>query len=84
MCEEMAAFGTYKIALCTLLLALTLIQISSADADKPTKKPKKKKPPVAEFDIKKTRFWGPGLSPDEIVLPVRYFYIELLKHDGQP
>lgn len=80
----MAAFGTYKIAVCALLLALTVIQISSADADRSTKKPKKKKAPVVEFDIKNTRLWGPGLYPDEIVLPVRYFYIELLKHDGEP
>jgi len=27
--------------------------------------------------------WGPGLLPHEIVLPARYFFIQLVDRDGQ-
>lgn len=27
-------------------------------------------------DPKKCKVWGPGLNPDKIVLPARYFFVE--------
>lgn len=32
--------------------------------------------------MRKTRVWGPGLRPDVIVLPVRYFFIEAIDEYG--
>lgn len=44
-----------------------------------------KKPMIRHsFDLKKTKVWGPGLHPDKIVLPARYFYIEAAQFDGKP
>lgn len=31
---------------------------------------------IRSVDVLKTKVWGPGLQPDKIVLPVRYFYIQ--------
>ncbi len=31
----------------------------------------------------KTQIWGPGLLPYEIVLPARYFYIQLVGANGE-
>lgn len=79
----MAAFGKYQKALFLLLVVLALINVVGADTGEKSKN-KKKKRRFDEFDIKNTKLWGPGLKPDEIVLPVRYFYIELFKFDGKP
>ncbi|KAK8746945.1 hypothetical protein OTU49_016907, partial [Cherax quadricarinatus] len=35
-----------------------------------------------EVDLKKTKVYGPGLQPDQIVYPVRYFFIELYDIEG--
>lgn len=44
-----------------------------------------KKPMLRDsFDLKKTKVWGPGLQPDKIVLPARYFFIEAAQFDGKP
>jgi len=32
-------------------------------------------------DLKKTLIWGPGLNP-KIVLPVRYFYLQVVDKNG--
>lgn len=34
-------------------------------------------------DPKKTLVYGPGLKPSQIVLPVRYFFIQAVDHDGK-
>ncbi|XP_055305678.1 protein O-glucosyltransferase 2-like isoform X2 [Sitodiplosis mosellana] len=31
---------------------------------------------IRSVDVFKTKVWGPGLNPEKIVLPVRYFYIQ--------
>lgn len=33
-------------------------------------------------DVKKTLVWGPGLKPDSIVLPARYFFIHAVDESG--
>lgn len=35
------------------------------------------------IDAKKTLIWGPGLSPAEIVLPARYFYVHFVNRAGE-
>lgn len=35
------------------------------------------------LDVQKTKIWGPGLKPDTIVLPVRYFFIEAFDRQGK-
>lgn len=35
---------------------------------------------IKSVDVRRTQVWGPGLRPDTIVLPVRYFFIQA--HDG--
>ena len=39
---------------------------------------------VRSVDVEKTKIWGPGLKPDKIVLPVRYFYIQAIDGYGNP
>ncbi|XP_030561243.1 protein O-glucosyltransferase 2-like [Drosophila novamexicana] len=34
-------------------------------------------------DVKKTLVWGPGLKPDDIVLPARYFFIHAVDKTGK-
>ncbi|XP_055919879.1 protein O-glucosyltransferase 2-like [Eupeodes corollae] len=34
-------------------------------------------------DPEKTLVWGPGLKPDQIVLPVRYFFIQAVDKNGK-
>ncbi|XP_032590679.1 protein O-glucosyltransferase 2-like [Drosophila grimshawi] len=34
------------------------------------------------LDAKKTLVWGPGLKPDDIVLPARYFFIHAVDRSG--
>ncbi|XP_068145591.1 protein O-glucosyltransferase 2-like [Drosophila tropicalis] len=38
---------------------------------------------VCEVDVKRTLVWGPGLQPDEIVLPARYFFIHAVDETGK-
>jgi len=35
-----------------------------------------------EIDLKKSRAYGPGLQPDKIVFPARYFFVELFDSKG--
>lgn len=39
---------------------------------------------IDSFDWKNTKIWGPGLRPDKIVLPVRFFFIEAVRFDNKP
>lgn len=39
---------------------------------------------IRSVDVHKTRVYGPGLNPDKIVLPVRYFYIQAFDAYGHP
>ncbi|VEN39777.1 unnamed protein product [Callosobruchus maculatus] len=32
---------------------------------------------LTQVNIKETKIWGPGLEPDKIVMPARYFFVEL-------
>ena len=34
-------------------------------------------------DPAKTLVWGPGLKPDIITVPARYFFIQAVDHNGQ-
>lgn len=34
-------------------------------------------------DAEKTLLWGPGLEPDEVVLPARYFFIHAVDKNGR-
>lgn len=34
-------------------------------------------------DAEKTLVWGPGLKPDEVVLPARYFFIHAVDKNGR-
>ncbi|TDG44736.1 hypothetical protein AWZ03_008877 [Drosophila navojoa] len=34
-------------------------------------------------DVRKTLVWGPGLKPDDIVLPARYFFIHAVDTNGK-
>lgn len=38
---------------------------------------------IRSVNVEKTKVWGPGLSPDKIVVPVRHFYIEPVDAYGQ-
>ncbi|XP_002135782.3 protein O-glucosyltransferase 2-like [Drosophila pseudoobscura] len=35
------------------------------------------------LDVAKTQVWGPGLKPDDIVLPARYFFIHAIDNNGK-
>lgn len=39
---------------------------------------------IDSFDYKNSRIWGPGLKPEKIVLPVRFFFIEAVRFDKKP
>jgi hypothetical protein len=39
--------------------------------------------PHEVIDVKKTLIWGPGLTPHEIVLPARYFFVHFVGPNGQ-
>lgn len=34
-------------------------------------------------NVQKTLVWGPGLKPDNIVLPARYFFIHAIDETGR-
>lgn len=38
---------------------------------------------IKSVDVQRTKVWGPGLEPDKIVLPVRYFFIEPIDGHGK-
>lgn len=42
-----------------------------------------KKISIKSLDYKRTKVWGPGLRPDEIVTPVRYFFIQSVDRHGK-
>lgn len=60
--------------LCSLII-LNLINVT--ECDKSGNIPKQS---IRSLDVKKTQIFGPGLRPDKVVLPVRYFIIE--PHDA--
>lgn len=35
-----------------------------------------------QIDVSKTKIWGPGLTPDLVILPVRYFFIQAIDGSG--
>ncbi|XP_031632184.1 protein O-glucosyltransferase 2-like [Contarinia nasturtii] len=39
---------------------------------------------IRSVDVQKTKVWGPGLSPERIVLPVRFFYIHAFDSHANP
>lgn len=36
----------------------------------------------SSIDVSKTRIWGPGLYPERIVLPARYFFIRAVDENN--
>lgn len=38
---------------------------------------------IKSIDVDRTRVWGPGLRPDEVVTPIRYFFVQAVDRHGK-
>lgn len=56
------------------LILLTTVNLSESDEQKSHIYIPLETPPLLP-NLKLTKVWGPGLKPENIVLPARYFYI---------
>lgn len=43
----------------------------------------KQRKPIRLVNVVKSKVWGPGLTPDTVVLPVRYFFIHAVDERGR-
>lgn len=62
---------------CIYLTLYTLIFTNQIRCDE--KKIKK----FNSIHLKNTKIWGPGITPDAITLPVRYFFIQAIDVNGK-
>lgn len=62
---------------CIYLIVFTFIFINLIHCD--DNKTKK----FNSINLKNTKIWGPGITPDAITLPVRYFFIQAIDINGK-
>lgn len=62
----------YYLLLCNIFLLKTICCDDVIDGQ-----------PAQRIDPSRTKIWGPGLKPDEIMLPVRYFFIQAIDDSGK-
>lgn len=62
-----------------ILTAFTIVFNEINCDDKLSKQTKQ----IKLVSASKTKVWGPGLTPDKVVLPVRYFFIQVVDEQGR-
>lgn len=74
----MCKLRTYLTKLFVAVQVFSLCVLILIDCDRVTGT----KESIRSVDVEKTKVWGPGLEPDKIILPVRYFYIQAIDGYG--
>lgn len=76
-CIKMCTFRTFSPATLILFFSLLICLSTHTKCDDV-------KRTIRSVHATKSKAWGPGLTPDKIVLPVRFFYIQAFDAYGYP